>query len=40
MKTLTYDGLTGSGMTWNEQGDVDKEPKAVIVKDGAYTAAD
>lgn len=40
MKTLKYDGLTGSGMTWNENGDVDKEPKAVIVKDGAYTSAD
>lgn len=40
MKSLKYDGLTGSGMTWSENGDVDKEPKAVIVKDGAYTSAD
>ena len=40
MKSLKYDGLTGTGMTWSENGDVDKEPKAVIVKDGAYTSAD
>ena len=40
MMSLKYDGLTGSGMTWSENGDVDKEPKAVIVKDGAYTSAD
>lgn len=40
MKTLTYDGLTGSGMTWNETGDVDKEPKAVVIKDGVYVSAE
>lgn len=40
MKTLSYDGLTGSGMTWNETGDVDKEPKAVVIKDGVYVSAE
>ena len=40
LKTLSYDGITGSGMTWNENGDVDKEPKAVVIKDGAYVSAE
>ncbi len=40
LKTLTYDGITGAGMTWNEGGDVDKEPKAVVIKDGAYVSAE
>lgn len=38
--TLTLDGLTGTGMTWNEAGDVDKAPKAVVIKDGAYVSAE
>ncbi len=40
MASLTYDGLTGSGMKWDAKGDVDKEPKAVVIKDGAYTAVE
>lgn len=36
--SLTYDGLTGSGMKWNDKGDVDKEPKAVEIKNGAYAS--
>lgn len=40
MSSVKYDGLTGVGMTWNETGDVDKEPKAVVIKDGAYVSAD
>ncbi|ETP73752.1 ABC-type branched-chain amino acid transport system, periplasmic component [Lachnospiraceae bacterium JC7] len=40
LKTLSYDGITGAGMTWNEGGDVDKEPKAVVIKDGAYVSAE
>ncbi len=35
---FSYDGLTGSGMKWGEDGAVSKEPKAVIIKDGAYSA--
>lgn len=38
--TLTLDGLTGAHMTWNETGDVDKEPKAVVIKNGAYVSAE
>ncbi|MCR5120792.1 MAG: ABC transporter substrate-binding protein, partial [Ruminococcus sp.] len=33
---FSYDGLTGSDMTWSADGAVSKEPKAVIIKDGAY----
>ena len=38
MTEITYDGLTGSGMTWSAEGEPNKEPKAVVIKDGAYTA--
>ena len=33
---FSYDGLTGSGMTWNELGEVNKEPAVCIIKDGKY----
>lgn len=36
MTEITYDGLTGAGMTWAATGEVNKEPRAVIIKDGAY----
>ncbi len=36
MKTLSFDGLTGIGMTWDEDGAVSKDPKAVVIKDGSY----
>lgn len=37
---LSFDGLTGAGMTWKATGEVNKEPKAVIIKDAAYTLFD
>lgn len=37
---FSYDGLTGDGMTWAATGEVSKNPKAVIIKDGAYSALD
>ena len=40
MTEISLDGLTGTGMKWNEAGDVDKEPKAVIIKNGAYVSAE
>ena len=40
MTEITLDGLTGSCMKWDASGDVDKEPKAVIIKDGAYVSAE
>lgn len=30
------DGLTGLGMTWSETGEVSKEPKGMVIKDGVY----
>lgn len=36
--SMTFDGLTGEGMTWDASGAVSKAPKAVAIKDGAYTA--
>ncbi len=35
---ITVDGLTGEGMTWTEDGETNKAPKAVIIKNGVYTA--
>ncbi len=38
MTQITVDGLTGAGMTWEASGEPNKAPKAVIIKDGAYSA--
>lgn len=37
MAELSVDGLTGIGMTWNEDGAVSKELIAVEIVDGAYS---
>ncbi|MGI6020909.1 MAG: ABC transporter substrate-binding protein [Lachnospiraceae bacterium] len=34
--SLTFDGITGEGMTWDETGAVSKDPKGMIIKDGVY----
>ena len=34
--TMTVDGLTGKGMTWDENGMISKAPAAVVVTDGVY----
>ena len=39
MTEITLDGLTGAGMTWDASGAPSKEPKAMVIKDGAYTSA-
>ena len=39
-QSLTFDGLTGKGMTWNTEGEVSKMPAAVIIKNGAYVSAE
>ena len=36
MTTISVDGLTGQGMTWNAEGEVAKAPMAVVIKDGVY----
>lgn len=38
MPSISVDGLTGEGMTWQASGEVSKAPKAVVIKDGAYSA--
>jgi len=38
MTEIKVDGLTGSAMTWLSTGEVNKDPKAVIIKDGVYKA--
>ena len=30
------DGITGLGMTWSAEGEVSKEPKGMVIKDGVY----
>lgn len=38
MTEITYDGVTGKGMTWQATGEVNKAPMAVVIKDGVYSA--
>lgn len=30
------DGITGTGITWSESGEVSKDPKGMVIKDGVY----
>ena len=36
MQEITYDGLTGESMSWSVDGTVNKAPKAMEIKNGAY----
>ena len=38
MTQIKIDGLTGAEMTWSAEGEPNKAPKAVKIKNGAYTA--
>ena len=38
--TMKFDGLTGDAMTWDASGAVTKDPKGMIIKDGAYVGLD
>ena len=38
--TMSFDGLTGNGMTWDKTGAVAKDPKAVVIQNGAYVGLD
>ena len=40
MTQISVDGLTGAGMSWTADGEVNKDPKAVVIKDGTYVAMD
>ena len=33
---FSYDGLTGTAMTWNDKGEVNKTPVVVKIQDGIY----
>ena len=33
---FTFDGITGTSVTWSATGEVSKAPMAVVIKDGAY----
>ena len=37
---FSYSGLTGQNMTWKDTGEVSKEPKGMVIKDGAYVGMD
>ena len=37
IKTITVEGITGT-MKWTEDGECDKTPKGMVIKDGVYTA--
>ncbi len=38
--SMTFDGLTGNGTTWDATGAVSKSPKGMVIKDGAYAGLD
>ena len=38
--SMTFDGLTGSGMTWDASGAVSKSPKGMVIENGAYVGLD
>ena len=38
--SMTFDGLTGTGMTWSTSGEVSKMPLAVVIQDGVYVSAE
>ena len=38
--SMTFDGITGSGMTWSASGEVTKQPKAIVIENGAYVGVE
>ena len=38
--SMTFNGLTGSSMTWGASGQVSKDPKGMIIRNGAYAGLD
>ena len=38
--TMSFDGITGEGMTWDATGAVTKSPKGMVIQNGAYVGLD
>lgn len=38
--TMKFNGVTGSNVTWSKNGEVSKDPKGMIIKNGAYVGLD
>ncbi len=38
--SFSFDGLTGSAMTWDETGAVSKSPKGMVIENGVYVGLD
>ncbi|MBR3202995.1 MAG: ABC transporter substrate-binding protein [Solobacterium sp.] len=38
--SMTFNGLTGTDVTWNANGEVSKAPKAVIIENGVYVGVE
>ena len=38
--SMTFDGLTGKGMTWAATGEVSKSPMAVVIENGVYVGVE
>lgn len=38
--SMSFDGLTGGSMTWNAEGQVAKDPKGMVIQNGAYVGMD
>ena len=37
---MSFDGITGEGMTWAADGTVSKSPKGMVISGGAYVGLD
>ena len=38
--TMTFSGLTGDAITWGADGQVSKEPRGMVIQNGAYVGMD
>ena len=38
--SMTFDGITGTDVTWAATGEVSKSPKAVVITDGVYVGVE
>ena len=38
--TMTFNGLTGTDVTWDSTGAVSKQPKGMVIQNGAYVGLD